>query len=67
MGANWRYKEDPLGTFRAGLPTRQLVRASDLAHRWNVSRRTIYRWMERLRDEGVKIRGDRGIGYWVYD
>ncbi|MEM9343055.1 MAG: HTH domain-containing protein [Pseudomonadota bacterium] len=38
-------------------------RAGDLARRFGVSLRTIYRDMDRLRDAGLPIEGTRGSGY----
>ena len=42
-----------------------LHKAEDLAHRTNVSLRTIYRDMETLAASGVPIEGERGVGYRV--
>lgn len=42
-----------------------LHKAADLAAATGVSKRTIYRDMERLASAGVPVAGERGIGYWV--
>ena len=55
-----------LREFRAALPVRQVVRADDLAQAQNVTKRTIYRWMDALREQGVKIAGAPGFGYWIH-
>ena len=44
-----------------------LHRAQDLAHRLDVSARTIYRDMERLAAAGVPVQGTRGTGYRLAD
>jgi len=56
-----------LREFREALPVRQLVKAQDLAQARNVTKRTIYRWMDALREQGVRMAGAPGCGYWVYD
>lgn len=55
-----------VAAFREALPVGQVVRGSDLAQRWNVSRRTIYRWIDQLREQGAKIAGAPGFGFWVH-
>lgn len=50
---------DLLGQIKDG----QLHRAEDLAQRFGVSVRTIYRDMERLQASGVPVEGTRGEGY----
>jgi predicted DNA-binding transcriptional regulator YafY len=43
----------------------KLYRAQDLAERLEVSVRTIWRDMDTLRDSGVPIEGERGVGYMI--
>jgi predicted DNA-binding transcriptional regulator YafY len=42
-----------------------LVTSADLAARLQVTRRTVYRDIRRLRALGVRIAGERGIGYMI--
>lgn len=49
------------------LQTRRVVKARDLADRFQVSLRTIYRDIRSLEAAGVPITGEAGIGYSVMD
>jgi predicted DNA-binding transcriptional regulator YafY len=44
---------------------RGLVKAETIAAKLKVSTRTIYRDIERLRDEGEPIVGEAGVGYML--
>ena len=45
------------------LHTRRVVKAQDLAERFEISLRTVYRDMRSLEEAGVPIVGEAGIGY----
>jgi predicted DNA-binding transcriptional regulator YafY len=49
------------------LQSRRVVKAQDLAERFEVSLRTIYRDIRTLEDAGVPIVGEAGIGYSIMD
>ena len=49
------------------LQSRRTVKAQDLAARFNVSLRTIYRDIKSLEASGVPISGEAGIGYSLMD
>ncbi|MBI1185032.1 WYL domain-containing protein [bacterium] len=47
------------------LQQQKVLRANDLAERFDVSKRTIYRDMKVLEEAGVPIMGDAGVGYSI--
>ncbi|SHI35793.1 helix-turn-helix transcriptional regulator [Flavobacterium terrae] len=49
------------------LQSKKIVRAQDLADRFNVSLRTIYRDIRSLESSGVPIYSEAGIGYSIMD
>lgn len=49
------------------LQSRQIVKAQDLADRFEVSLRTIYRDIRTLESSGVPISGEAGVGYSIVD
>jgi len=54
---------DRISTLLVQLQSRPVVRASEMAERFGVSLRTIYRDMNTLSEAGVPICGNSGIGY----
>ncbi len=54
---------DRISAILVSLQSRSVVRAADLADRFGVSVRTIYRDVRTLEQAGVPICGDAGIGY----
>ena len=54
---------DRISALLVQLQSRPIVRASEMAERFNVSLRTIYRDMRTLSEAGVPICGNSGIGY----
>ena len=49
------------------LQSRKIVKAQDLADRFEISLRTVYRDMNTLAEAGVPILGEAGIGYSIMD
>jgi predicted DNA-binding transcriptional regulator YafY len=43
----------------------RVVTADELARRLDVTTRTIYRYVARLKRAGVRIRGEAGVGYML--
>ena len=58
---------DRISALLVQLQSRPVVRASEMAQRFGVSLRTIYRDMHTLTEAGVPICGDSGIGYSLVD
>lgn len=56
-------KLDRISALLVQLQSRPIVKASEMAERFDVSIRTIYRDMRTLSEAGVPICGDSGIGY----
>lgn len=49
------------------LQSRKIVKAQDLAERFEISLRTVYRDMNTLAEAGVPIIGEAGVGYSIMD
>ncbi|MCE7039350.1 YafY family protein [Dyadobacter sp. CY312] len=49
------------------LQSRRVVKAQDLADRFEISLRTVYRDMNTLAEAGVPIMGEAGVGYSIMD
>jgi predicted DNA-binding transcriptional regulator YafY len=49
------------------LQSRRVVKASDIAERFNISLRTVYRDVRTLEEAGIPIIGEAGIGYSIMD
>lgn len=49
------------------LQSRKIVRAQDLAERFEISLRTVYRDINSLAEAGVPIIGEAGVGYSIMD
>ncbi len=49
------------------LQTKKIVRASELAERFNISLRTVYRDMNALEEAGVPIGSEAGKGYYIVE
>jgi predicted DNA-binding transcriptional regulator YafY len=49
------------------LQSKKIVRAKDIADRFNVSIRTVYRDVQTLVEAGVPIGSEAGIGYYIID
>ena len=49
------------------LQSRRIVKAIDIAERFNISLRTVYRDIKTLEEAGVPIIGEAGVGYSIVD
>ncbi|HXL58996.1 MAG TPA: YafY family protein [Chitinophagaceae bacterium] len=49
------------------LQSKKVVKAQDIAERFNISLRTVYRDIKTLEEAGVPIIGEAGIGYSIMD
>ena len=49
------------------LQSRKIVRAKDIAERFNISIRTVYRDIQTLAEAGVPIGSEAGVGYYLID
>ncbi|MEP6614136.1 MAG: YafY family protein [Mucilaginibacter sp.] len=49
------------------LQSRRVVKASDIAGRFNISLRTVYRDVKTLEEAGIPIIGEAGVGYSIVD
>lgn len=49
------------------LQSRRLVRAADIAEKFGISLRTVYRDIQALRDAGIPVSGEAGQGYSLVD
>lgn len=49
------------------LQSKKFIRAKDIADRFNVSIRTVYRDVQTLVEAGVPIGTEAGIGYYIID
>jgi predicted DNA-binding transcriptional regulator YafY len=49
------------------LQSRRLVKAIDIAERFNISLRTVYRDVKTLEEAGIPIIGEAGVGYSIMD
>jgi predicted DNA-binding transcriptional regulator YafY len=58
---------DRISAILIQLQTRRIVKASDIAARFNISLRTVYRDVRSLEEAGVPIIGEAGVGYSLVD
>src|ERR1700749_164998 len=49
------------------LQSRRVVKASDIAERFGISLRTVYRDVNTLVEAGIPIIGEAGVGYSIVD
>jgi len=49
------------------LQSKRIVKAQDMAERFNISLRTVYRDIKTLEEAGVPIIGEAGVGYSIMD
>src|ERR1700722_7411008 len=49
------------------LQSRRVVKASDIAERFGISLRTVYRDVKTLEEAGIPLIGEAGVGYSIMD
>ncbi|RKR81219.1 putative DNA-binding transcriptional regulator YafY [Mucilaginibacter gracilis] len=58
---------DRLSAILIQLQSRRITKAQDVADRFNISLRTVYRDIKALEEAGIPIIGEAGIGYSIMD
>ena len=58
---------DRISAILIHLQSRRIVKASEIAARFNISLRTVYRDIRSLEEAGVPLMGEAGVGYSIMD
>jgi len=58
---------DRISAILIQLQSRRVVKASDIAERFNISLRTVYRDVKTLEEAGIPLIGEAGVGYSIMD
>lgn len=58
---------DRISAILIHLQSRRVVKASDIADRFNISLRTVYRDVKTLEEAGIPLIGEAGVGYSIMD
>ena len=58
---------DRISAILIQLQSRRVVKASDIAERFNISLRTVYRDIKTLEEAGIPLIGEAGVGYSIMD
>lgn len=58
---------DRISAILIQLQSRRVVRAGDIAERFNISLRTVYRDIKTLEEAGIPLIGESGVGYSIMD
>src|SRR6187402_3596094 len=58
---------DRISAILIQLQSRRVVKASDIAERFGISLRTVYRDVKTLEEAGIPLIGEAGIGYSIMD
>jgi len=58
---------DRISAILIQLQSRRVVKAGDIAERFNISLRTVYRDVKTLEEAGIPIIGEAGVGYSIMD
>ncbi|PWG81744.1 helix-turn-helix transcriptional regulator [Pararcticibacter amylolyticus] len=58
---------DRISAILIQLQSRRVVKAIDIAERFNISLRTVYRDVKALEEAGIPIIGEAGVGYSIMD
>jgi predicted DNA-binding transcriptional regulator YafY len=58
---------DRISAILIQLQSRRVVKASDIADRFNISLRTVYRDVKTLEEAGIPLIGEAGVGYSIMD
>src|ERR1700754_194967 len=58
---------DRISAILIQLQSRRVVKASDIADRFGISLRTVYRDVKTLEEAGIPLIGEAGVGYSIMD
>lgn len=58
---------DRLSAILIQLQSKRIVKAQEIAERFEISLRTVYRDVRSLEEAGVPVVGEAGLGYWLMD
>ncbi|MFD2871386.1 helix-turn-helix transcriptional regulator [Mucilaginibacter ximonensis] len=58
---------DRISAILIQLQSRRVVKASDIAERFNISLRTVYRDIKTLEEAGIPLIGEAGVGYSIME
>ena len=58
---------DRISAILIQLQTRRVVKAQDIADRFGISLRTVYRDVKSLEEAGIPVIGEAGVGYSLVD
>ena len=58
---------DRISAILIQLQSRRVVKASDIAERFGISLRTVYRDVKTLEEAGIPLMGEAGVGYSIMD
>src|ERR1700743_1246587 len=58
---------DRISAILIQLQSRRVVKAADIAERFNISLRTVHRDVKTLEEAGIPIIGEAGVGYSIMD
>lgn len=58
---------DRISAILIQLQSRRVVKAADIANRFNISLRTVYRDVKTLEEAGIPLIGEAGVGYSIVD
>jgi len=58
---------DRISAILIHLQSRRVVKAGDIAERFNISLRTVYRDVKTLEEAGIPLIGEAGVGYSIMD
>ena len=58
---------DRISAILIQLQSRRVVKAADIAERFNISLRTVYRDVRTLEEAGIPLIGEAGVGYSIMD
>src|SRR6187402_1745585 len=58
---------DRISAILIQLQSRRVVKASDIAERFGISLRTVYRDVKTLEEAGIPLIGEAGVGYSIMD
>jgi predicted DNA-binding transcriptional regulator YafY len=58
---------DRIAAILIQLQSRRVVKAADIAERFNISLRTVYRDVKTLEEAGIPLMGEAGVGYSIMD